>query len=122
MGAWLTPLAPLGYAGQTMAVSVPVEDDEYGGSHAEPVTVTNVRFERVAERRALHSSGATGGYVISDDLKGRIYVDAATSGGAFEVPEGSKVSVDGGEPMEVVRTSRFEDFAGRVHHWELEVR
>lgn len=122
MGAFDSPFGALRMPSSTMTVRVSREDDEHGGSYAAPVTISNVRFEEACERRAASGTGAQRGYLVADDVKGLIFIDAAASAGAFSIPTGSLVSVDGGEPMEVVRSNRFEDFAGRTHHWEVEVR
>lgn len=104
-----------------MEVREPVEDG-HGGAYAEPVSISNVRFVRATEYAAASSGGAQGGYVFAEGAKGTVYVDAVGSGGAYEVPERSLVSIDGGEPMEVVRAERFDHFGGACHHWELTVR
>ena len=121
-GVRLAPL-PASVLPSTMAVYEPASDDEHGGSYAaKPVTVSNVRFERAAERRDASSGGAQGGYAYSDDSRGTVYVDAASSAGAYEVPEGSLVAIDGGDAMEVVRVQRFDHPDGACHHWEVAVR
>ncbi len=40
----------------------------------------------------------------------------------FDVPVGSRVSIDGGEWMNVARCTPRRAFGTRPHHWELEVR
>ena len=40
----------------------------------------------------------------------------------FDVPVGSRVSIDGGEWMNVARCTPRRTFGTRPHHWELEVR
>ena len=52
---------------------------------------------------------------------GKVYVDALNSGGAFEVPAGSRIDI-GGHSYLVAECRRCEDFNGHVHHWELVVR
>lgn len=105
----------------TMEVRVPADGD-FGGEFAEPVMIGNVRFASVEEVTPRLMGGGRTGYVFSDGSKGLVYVDALNSAGAFEVPEGSLVSVDGGSKMSVVKNTRLEDFDGHVHHWEIEVR
>jgi hypothetical protein len=41
--------------------------------------------------------------------------------GAFEVPSGSRVDIDG-RSLYVTACRRCEGMGGRVHHWELTVR
>ena len=120
-GVRLAPIPPE-LLPSVMEVSVPVEDDEHGGSRSDPVTVRGVRLVRASEVRAATSGGAQGGYLVADDVTGTVYVDAANSAGAFEVPVGSLVSVDGGEAMEAVRVQRLDHPDGTCHHWEVSVR
>ena len=116
-------LAPLDVSllPSTMAVRVPV-DSEYGESFGKPAVIRYVRFSRSTEFRLQDSGGAQTGYVFQDGSKGIVYVDAKNSEGAFEVPERSVVTIDRGEPMEVVRVTRCDHLSGAVHHWEVEVR
>lgn len=97
-------------------VRVPDPASEYGGEHLAPVELRGVRFVAVWELRRQDA-------LLSDGAKGVLYVDAANTQGAFRVPEGSLVSVDGGESwMSVEECREYEAFAGRVHHWELVLR
>ena len=73
-------------------------------------------------RRSMSNGAVQGGYVFSDGSKGLVLVDAANSEGAFEVPEGSEVRIDGGEAMEAVKVERHDSLDGSCHHWEIEVR
>lgn len=95
--------------GSSMGVSVP---DGMGG-YEEPVMVAPVRFERTHE-------------VVSDAhradaVTGKVYVDAIMSEGAFEIPAGSRIEIDGASLL-VASVKRYEGSHGQVHHWELEVR
>lgn len=114
------PIA-VGWMPSTMTVSEPVED-EHGSGYGDPVTITHVRFERATAYATDASGGAQGGYVYATDAKGRVFVDATNSDGAYEVPELSLVSVDGADPMEVIRVNEQLNPDGSVHHWEVEVR
>lgn len=120
-GARLTPL-PKDVLPSTMEVREPVVDDEHGGGYSAPRTIANVRLIRQTELTAATSGGAQGGYLIEDDASGTVIIDAASSSGAYEVPERSLVSIDGGAEMEVVRVRRFDHFDGSCHHWEVSVR
>ena len=69
-----------------------------------------------------------GGYAVCDDAhrsadegRGRVFVDATNSIGAFEVPAGSRVVI-GGHSYLVERCWARCGWDGRVHHWELDVR
>ena len=84
------------------------------GTLAEAVTVSRVRFQRA-------QSVSDDGHRSADAGAGRVYVDAVNSGGAFEVPAGSRIDI-GGHSYLVAACRRCEDFNGRVHHWELDVR
>lgn len=119
-GVALAPM-PASTLPSTLTVLVPVES-EYGEDYDEPREVTNVRFARTTEFSLMDGVGVQSGYVFQDGSKGLVYIDAATSGGAFEPPERAEVRVDGGEPMTVVKVTRHDHLDGSPHHWEVEVR
>jgi hypothetical protein len=97
-------------------VKVPKVDAEFGGEFDEPVNIRRVRLDGVDSIRSTP-------YALAEDTTGLLFVDAVISVGAFEVPAGSKVSLDGGATWSSVNAChRFETFGGRTHHWELEVR
>lgn len=118
-GQRLAPL-PASVLPSSMSVVV-VEEGEYGEERADARHVGHVRFERADEWSLQSSGGAAGGYVFREGSKGLVIVDAATSEGAFDVPERAEVSVDGGEPMRVVRSTLRANLDGTPHHWEIEV-
>lgn len=120
-GVALAPLPPSTLP-STMTVRSPIEDSEYGDEWTQPATIGHVRFSRVAEFALQQNGAVQGGYVFADGSKGLVYVDAASSDGAFEVPEGSEVRIDGGEAMEAVKVTRHDSLDGTAHHWEVEVR
>lgn len=92
---------------------VPLE--EGGGEFAPPVPINNVRYEKAAGIRRTD-------YQLQDGTTGIVFIDAVNSEGSFEVPAGSLVSIDGAPEVCVNECHPREGFAGRVHHWELEVR
>ena len=108
----LTPI-PKSVMPSSVAVRVPVEGD-YGGEYGEPQTITGVRFESAA-------SLVRSDHVLSDGAKGLLFIDAVNSLGAFEVPVGSLLSIDGQEYAAAGKVDRYECFNGTVHHWEIEV-
>lgn len=57
----------------------------------------------------------------ADAGAGTVYIDAVNSTGAFEVPAGSRVDIDG-RSLYVTACRRCEGVGARVHHWELTVR
>lgn len=75
--------------------------------------IANVRFERAGTASCDAHRSADGGC-------GVVYIDAVNSAGAFEVPAGSRIEVDG-LSMGVRRVERHDGPGGRVHHWKLEV-
>lgn len=88
----------------------------FGGAFAEtPVSVTHVRYDRNAGLARL-------GYVLTEGVQGVLYVDAKNSGGAFGIPAGSRVSVNGGTKMQAVQVHEYAGSNGQVHHWEIELR
>ena len=93
-----------------MLVRPAVGDGTYGPS----ALVRHVRFERAESTVDDAHRSADGG-------AGRIFVDAASSEGAFEVPAGSRVLVGAGPSVFVRSCRRCCVVRGHVHHWELEV-
>ena len=94
----------------TMTVRAPLPD----GGFEEPELICYVRFERTQKvSDDEHRSADAGG--------GTVFVDAVNSVGAFEVPAGSRIDIDGNSYY-VAECRWCEDFNGRVHHWELVVR
>lgn len=91
---------------------VRVPDGE--GGYAEGVAVSHVRIART-------QSVLDEGHRSADAGAGKVYVDALNSVGAFEVPAGSRIDIDG-HSCYVAECKRCEDFNGHVHHWELVVR
>ena len=101
---------PLRLLADDAVVRVPDGD----GGYAEGVAVSHVRFARTP-------SVVDDGHRSADAGAGKVYVDALNSGGAFEVPAGSRIDI-GGHSYYVSECRRCEDFNGHVHHWELVVR
>lgn len=120
-GVRLAPL-PATLLPSTVSVRERVEDDEHGGSYAEPYAIAHVRFERAAAISAEASAGAQDGYVVTTGSKGRIFIDAENSTGARSIAEGALVYVDGGDEMEAATVSRYDNLDGSPHHWEVDVR
>ena len=84
------------------------------GGYDEGVAVSRVRFCRA-------QSIVDDEHRSADAGAGKVYVDALNSEGAFEVPAGSRIDIDGNSYY-VTECKRCEDFNGHVHHWELTVR
>lgn len=101
---------PLRLLAEDAVVRVPDGD----GGYAEGVAVSHVRFART-------QSVVDDGHRSADAGSGKVYVDALNSGGAFEVPAGSRIDI-GAHSYYVAECRRYEDFNGHVHHWELMVR
>ena len=99
----------------TMLVRRPDPDAKREGRYLEPEEIAGVRFELALSQHRT-------AYQLSDTTEGLVFVDAASSEGAFAVPVDSLVQVDGGDWMQVVACHEFSAFLGTTHHWELEVR
>lgn len=110
---------PRSLMASSMTVAEPVTGD-WGGTYAtatkdKPLPVISpVRYEAAA---ALQRSG----YVLSEGTTGLVWVDAVNSDGAYEVPEGSLLTIDGKDKV-AVKVSRYCDFGNHIHHWEIEVK
>ncbi len=87
----------------------------YGGEYEEPVAVRHVRFVPKADLRPT-------AYQLQSPVKGTLYVDAHWSEGAFEIPAGSLVSVDGEESPSCAHECRELSAGGAVHHWEVDLK
>ena len=98
----------------TATVRVPTEEGGRQG-FAAPAELVGVRYEQRASVRATD-------YQLQDGTAGLLFVDAANTRGAFEIPAGSLVSVDGGPEGCVASCARYADGRGRTHHWEVELR
>ena len=94
----------------TAVVRVP----DGAGGFEDSVTISGVRFSRT-------QSVVDDGHRSADAGAGKVYVDAVNSSGAFEVPAGSRIEIDG-HSYYVAEVKRCEDFNGHVHHGELVVR
>lgn len=105
---------PRALLGSTAQVRVPAEG-KYGGTYGDPQTIAGVRFVPAADM-------VRSGYVLTDGAKGMLFIDARSSDGAFELPVGALVSIDGAEELSVAKCSAFAGFGNQVHHWELELR
>jgi len=107
----LVPI-PLYLLTDTMTVETPDTTSAYGGKFNKAVTVGNVRLERA---EVLNPST----FRLADGAKGRVWVDAVNSPGAFDVPVGSRVTI-GGEVFTVAACVALRPL-GEVHHWELDL-
>ena len=85
------------------------------GTYGPSVLVRHVRGGMAVE------DGEIFAHRSADGGAGRIFVDATSSEGAFEVPAGSRVLVGAGPSVHVLRCRRCCVVRGHVHHWELEV-
>lgn len=84
-----------------------------GGGFGPAWEIAHVRFERA-------QSVVSDAHRTADAGAGTLFVDAATSRGAFEIEAGSRVEV-GGRDYLAARVARFEGTRGRAHHWEVDL-
>lgn len=110
----MMPQVPPYLLPDSVTVRVPVEG-ERGGCFADPVGIERVRYiDRCEVRR--------GAYVFEEGSYGLVIIDALNSRGAFAVPVGSLISINGAEESAVVRCVPHKTRRARIHHWEVEVR
>ena len=104
------------YLPSVAEVRVPYTDANGYQGLEDPVTIVGVAYERCASTRATS-------YMLQDGTTGLMFVDAINSDGAFDIPAGSMVRIDG-EAVEQCANAvhRFDAPGGRVHHWEVELR
>lgn len=96
-------------------VRVPKDGGLMGGEYEEPVTLAHVAVEPVDRVRPT-------AYQLQDATNAVMYVDAVNTEGAFHVPSGSLVTLEGEtSPSSVSSCHEFAPY-GRVHHWELELK
>ena len=88
-----------------------------GGGFLDPVELAHVRLDRNVGS-GMHPVP----YQLQQATVALLFIDAARTDGAFEVPAGSKVSGDGGESWYTVEAVHAFGAFGGVHHWELELR
>lgn len=89
-----------------------VHEPSPDGGFKEGREIAPVRFERV--HKVVDDPHR------ADAIKGKVYVDAVMTGGAYEVSAGSRIEIDGTFMM-IASVKRLEGVNGQVHHWELEV-
>ena len=95
----------------TAVVRVPAPG-VYGGEFDEPVTIENVCFDGNATIRRTD-------YQLQAPLKGVLYIDPKVSTGAFAIPAGSLVSIDGEISEATVHDCQPTPNAANLHHWEV---
>jgi len=93
----------------------PDDSSEYDGAYSTTAKrIYNVRFDS-------NSPIKDSEYQTSDGMKGVIFIDARTSKGAYQIPEGSLVSLDGVTKMVAIKVTPYKTLHGRIHHWEIDV-
>lgn len=110
----MTPPIPRRLLASTARVRVPLPGAAYGGEYGEHREIAGVCLQGADSLRPTD-------YQLRDTTTGVLFVDAVNSRGAFAVPAGSLVSVDGG-PESCVAECREYAEGRRVHHWELVLR
>lgn len=108
----MIPPIPKSLLPSTISVQVP-KDGTFGGEYESPQVISHVRYD-------LEATVLARDYVLSEGSKGIIFVDAVNSAGAFEVPQGSLITIDDDE-LAAVKVTPYETFNGRIHHWIIEV-
>lgn len=86
---------------------------EGGGYEAEPRRIEGVRFQGAL------SLGH--GISVADGAEGILFIDAANSLGAFAIPEGSLVRLDGGRWRAAIKVEELHGLYGQLHHWEVHI-
>lgn len=106
----MTPPIPRRMLTLKATVQVPAEAD-LGGEFAEPAELDGVAFEPAQEVRQTS-------WQLQDGIRGTMFVDAVNTKGAFRIPAGSLVTIEGAPPVAVTSCEEYAAF-GRVHHWEV---
>lgn len=108
----MTPPIPRRMLPSSCTVREPLDDGGFGGRYGEERSMRFVRFESSDDVRATE-------YQLRDGPKGTLFIDSVSTEGAFAVPAGSLVSVDGSPPVAATSCVPCPDGMGRVHHWEV---
>lgn len=108
----MKPPIPRRLLPQTAWVRLP---DEEGGYSEEEICLKNVRMDEVAASRATD-------YQLQNAIKGTLFVDVTNTEGAFELPAGAIVRMDGEESWAAVDSCTAMRADGKIHHWEIELR
>ena len=108
------PAIPKTLLPDTIKVRVPAES-KYGGGYARAKTITNCRLD--AKNAVMRGSS----YVWVDGTTGLLFIDARNSEGAFEIPVGSLISVNGKPEVSAVQVDCYRPY-DEVHHWEIQVK
>ena len=95
-----------------MTVWPPDPTAPYEGEYLDPLVIRRVRVESAEALSPTY-------YKLADGAKGRAFIDAVNSGGAFGPETGSKVEVRGRD-YTVLSCIEFRPF-GAVHHWEVDL-
>lgn len=98
----------------TATVRTPREGG-YGGEYNEPVKIAGVCFDATA------GLGVTD-HQLQAPARGVLFVDPRVSKGAFEIPAGSLVSVDGEVSEATVHECEAIYGWDGLHHWEYVLR
>lgn len=93
-------------------VYVPIES-AYGGAVSDsPARIGHVRYQNYTKAEPL-------AYAADSGSQGVVFIDAVNSEGAFEIPVGSKIVINGSVEKVVTRVKECRDFTR--HHWEVDV-
>lgn len=103
-------MIPIPQRFMTSTATVSIQQDD--GEFADPVTISRVCFQGNASIRATD-------YQLQAPIKGVLIVDPRTSIGAFEIPAGSLVSIDGEGSEACVHDCIPVPSAANLHHWEV---
>lgn len=104
----MTPPIPRRLLRSTATVRVP-KDSFRAGEYEDPVTIGRVWFEPSA------AAGSHG----QEPVKGLLVIDPRVSEGAFAIPAGSLVSIDGMVSNAKATSCDAVPSAADVHHWEV---
>ena len=100
---------------QNVVVYEPSKQSNYSGEfEAEGAYIAHVLYQ---------SKQQLGRNVVklADGSQGLLFIDAVNSAGAYSVPVGSKVIIDGEERI-VASVMPCLTYNGNIHHWELELK
>jgi hypothetical protein len=98
----------------TAEVRVPADGDYAGEYEDVAMVISGVLYESGSRLDGTDT-------VLTDGESGTLFVDAVNSSGAFAIPVGSLVSIDGAPEVSVVAVNEYR-IGGEVHHWEIDVR
>jgi hypothetical protein len=101
--------------GDSAEVRTPLDTHtNYGGEFSAAMTLAPVLFQQ-------NQDAIGNGYALASGVKGKLFIDATNTVGAFELPVGTLVRINNEDSESCVTKCTACKAFGRIHHWECEL-